>query len=776
MIREDDLTHKLTKAFYAYPAIPADIRNTVEAAARESSSRQSGLDIRTWPAMDVVGAHIADKVRSEIGTSKFLIADVTVKNPNVYYEVGYAIGRGIPILPTVNRTHSEAQRRLQSDGHFDNIKFESYDNKEQLSKIIVGFHGTKLLDIYSRDVNSSQPLYILDTLIKSDFRNTIVSAIKDAKVFYRAFDPVETPRFSTVKVISEATSSVAAVIPLLAPHMEDADRHNLRGSFLAGLMHGLGKPVLMVQNTDGPVPADYRESVETPADNRSLEQLINRFASESIKRLQTPAKARKRESQHTLLQDLWLGASAAENEFRALSQYFLETSEYFRTIKGDGKIVVGRKGSGKTAIFFMARNYFREMRGTTVVDLKPESHELIELRELLTRFTSLGVASHTFSGFWYILILLEVALKLSDDLNSKAIRDQRALQAARELDDELSKFGVPARADFTARLKLFIGRISKSIQHEIDQNGSVSLDKLTNFVFGPEQRSLRTLIGRLLKDRLVSVLFDNLDKGWPATGIDPQDIIFVRSLIDALNRLQRDLSADDIDFRFSVFLRNDVYELLIENTSDRGKESTIPIDWSDREKLKVVIRKRIAASEITNGSGGSWEKFFPSKVGEIDSMDYVVDHSLMRPRFLIDIVERSISFAINRQHTTVTPTDLEDAVRQHSYYLADDFGYEIRDATGLTNQILDAFLGTEKLIPEQQVLEMVQDFETEEHPKEKIIEHLLWYGFLGIRRERHDLYIYDFNYSMRRLSAEQRRVNGPLTYVVNPAFLVGLSS
>ncbi len=61
-----------------------------------------------------------------------------------------------------------------------------------------------------------------------------------------------------------------------------------------------------------------------------------------------------------------------------------------------------------------------------------------------------------------------------------------------------------------------------------------------------------------------------------------------------------------------------------------------------------------------------------------DSFEFFVDHCLMRPRFLINIIENAISNAVNRGHMTVQEVDCVDAVRQHSLYLVDDFGYEIR--------------------------------------------------------------------------------------------------
>ena len=296
------------RAFFAYPATPHDLRQTIETAARDASNRKSALQVDTWPAIDILGQNIADAIRRQIDECDFVIVDITQPNFNVYYEAGYAIGRGLPVLPVVNSAFAGATRKLQEDGFFDNIKYETYQNSEQLTAIIEYFSGASLLDIYGGDPNLDQPLFLLDSYAKTDFRNSIVSAVKSAKVFYRSFDPEETPRFSTVRIIADATSSLGCIVPFLAPHIDDAARHNLRASFLAGLFQGLGRPVLLTQHGDNPIPADYRESVKAVRSPADVKEIVTTFAVESLRSVQhirkIPARPR---SATAAIRGIWLG-------------------------------------------------------------------------------------------------------------------------------------------------------------------------------------------------------------------------------------------------------------------------------------------------------------------------------------------------------------------------------------------------------------------------------------------------------------------------------------
>ena len=100
----------------------------------------------------------------------------------------------------------------------------------------------------------------------------------------------------------------------------------------------------------------------------------------------------------------------------------------------------------------------------------------------------------------------------------------------------------------------------------------------------------------------------------------------------------------------------------------------------------------------------AWRAVNPLLAGGRDAAAEMIESSLMRPRFLIDICERAISFAINRGHEAVLREDVQDAMEQHSLYLVSDFGYEIRDVSGVSEDIFYAFLGKGTILTEDEVV------------------------------------------------------------------------
>ena len=82
-----------------------------------------------------------------------------------------------------------------------------------------------------------------------------------------------------------------------------------------------------------------------------------------------------------MLSTVTIGDSVAENEFQHLGNYYLQTDEFNRVLRGEVNLVVGRKGVGKTALFSQVRNQKRSNRNNIVVDLKPEGYQLLKLKE-----------------------------------------------------------------------------------------------------------------------------------------------------------------------------------------------------------------------------------------------------------------------------------------------------------------------------------------------------------------------------------------------------------
>jgi len=135
----------------------------------------------------------------------------------------------------------------------------------------------------------------------------------------------------------------------------------------SGLAMAQGRVVLMLQEEVIRQPIDYRDIVQSYKTPDQIPGLLESTIRRVVDHLQRAAPARAAPDRESLLQRLDLGDIAAENEIQALDTYFVPTGQFIQARQGHARLVVGRKGSGKTALFYQVRNAVRRGRDRPVV-------------------------------------------------------------------------------------------------------------------------------------------------------------------------------------------------------------------------------------------------------------------------------------------------------------------------------------------------------------------------------------------------------------------------
>jgi len=757
-------------AFIAYPSNYRILTESILTAVELCKSQ--GISLVPWQKMNIIGHKIDDLIRQHLFQVDVLIADITFANPNVFYELGFAAGAGKQILPIVNGSLVGANKEAKEIGLFDTIGWFQYINAEDLSKILTEWPNISWTEKYRRKQNYSQPLFILDSAQKVDFRNYIFHAVDNSSVNYRTYDPIETPRLTAAQAISEISSSAGVIIPLLSDQIVDAPIHNLRAAFLLGLCHGFSVKVLCIQYENTPIPLDYRNFVNNSASKRETERRVGDFCQQVLIWNQR-GPALERNITTGIINEIDLGSPTAENENLKLSEYFISTAEFLRALRAEGAVVTGRKGSGKSAVYFQAASTIARDTRNCVVDLRPASHNLSRMREELLSVVSVGVFDHTVAAFWQYIIYVEIILKLREMALPKARNNFSLQERIREIEDRFSLDESVVSGDFTSRLQSAVDDVIA----EATSSGSETIlhEKLTNAMFQEPIPRLREAVASLSDiANHIALFIDDLDKGWPPRQVEPHDIAMVKHLIEVLTRIKRDLGRRKVDFKHLLFLRSDIYENLVEATSDRGKYNVIPVDWSDRLQLERLLRQRVISRVEAARQEEAWQAVNTVMSNGDTAVQRMISNSLRRPRFLIDLCERSLSVAINRGHEEIFEEDVEEGLRQMSLYLVSDFAYEMRDVAGTPEDIFYHFIGISDLITVEEIAETVQ--ESKIHLSiEDTVNLLLWYGFIGIQSDDGEpVFIYDRAYDFRRLEAERSKLGNDILYRVNPAFLRGL--
>lgn len=758
------------RGFFAYASNPKEIGQTIKNAVSTFSSSITNID--TWEALDIPGHFIGDKVIEGIDNCDFMIADISVLNFNVTYEIGYAVGKGKRVLITKNSSIRELSPTIREIGIFDTLGYKDYQNSTELKSFITEANKINPIKI-PRKINIKSPVYLLEGLHKTDWATRIVSRIKKARYLYRSFDPNEQPRLSANDAINQVSQSHGIVVPLLSTNSVGAEVHNMRGAFIAGLANGMGKALCMIQHEYDPVPLDYRDFVTITYHPNDINDCIAEFAGKVAEAFQQERHDLIR-SEDTFLQSLDLGASSAENEMRTLEKYYLKTDQFLRSLRGEANIIVGRKGSGKSAIFLQVRDRERNKQGNIVLDLKPDGYKLIKFKELILSFLEEGTFQHTIMAFWEYVLLLEICYKILEKDREQYKHNHQLYEPYRKLLEIYHSDGYEVEGDFSERMGSLMEKISTEYRSKQGDHKNVRLSSssLTEMLYCHDVKELAEQVIDYMKHKETCwLLFDNIDKGWPTSGLEHEDLLIIRALIDATKKIERQFSKGNINVNSIVFLRNDVYELLVKETSDRGKEASVLLDWTDPDLLRELIRLRIISNDINGDDSfqSIWPRICVSHYCGEESSQYLIDRSLMRPRFLLNLISQCKSFAINLNHERILEDDIEKGLIAYSTDLLADIGYEIHDIENKVDDILYAFIGTKSTLSKDDIFKILDEYGVEEEFQDKVFKLLLWYGFLGLMVDEEPRYIYHFNYSMKLMSGMIRKMNNRL-FVINPAF------
>jgi hypothetical protein len=765
---------KRDQVFVAYPSRDTALAAGIVDAVRRANAKELPVIYEPWLFNDIAGTALISPILEKIEESPFVVADITYLNQNVIYEIGFAIGRQKRTFLVKNKTIDGDKALINAVGIFDTLGYRDYGSYEELKQWLCA-HIEPTHIPFSLTLDSKFPVYIVEPSTRDDGINTTISRVKKARYPYRSFHGSDDLRMSAPETIRQVAAASGVILPFQDPALPGANEHNIRCMFVAGLAEGMAKPTLLLTPAAFRVPLDIKDAITPYRTVQDVSDAIAEFCP-LIVEYSSKVEPSGIDTQ-TLLEALSIGDPRAENEMPTLGQYYLRTDQYERTVRGEANLVVGRKGSGKTALFIQTRNKIRADRRNIVVDLKPEGYQLIKLKEDILTFLSSGARQHLITAFWEYLILLEVAYKILE-------KDQDKYRHNHDLHDLYlrlrSSYQLPdfeGEGDFSERLTKLSDSLIARYQSTFGQTDAQKLSaaQVTELLYKHDLRKLRTIISEYLEHKeSVWVLFDNLDKGWSTHGVDVIDAIVLRCLVDAGRKIEREMRRDDHDFHCVVFVRNDVYDHLMRNSADYGKESRAALDWNDPDMLREMLRLRLVTGmkgELDKHDFQTvWRELCTPHYGGEETSAYMIERSLMRPRNVLKIFNHCRGFATNFGRQKISDADIEKGLTAYSQDLLEELDRELKDVYPTAKDLLYYFLDAPSVLTAKALDNILSEAGVPADEREKVVDFLLYYGVVGTRLGETDHFIYTVNYDLKVLKIRASRHTEAADYVVNPAF------
>lgn len=764
------------RAFVAYSSRDSTIaRMIAQGVAKANRMLGDRLRYAPWEFNDIAGNPLISPIIEGIDSSRYVVADITYLNPNVVYEIGFAIGRSRRCF-LIRHAGTDGDGKIAREvGIFDTLGYDTYSDDDGLARSLTAYVDPTPLS-FSIALDRLAPVYVVEPPAKGGVATVMTSRLKKAKYKYRSFNPTEDSRLSAADAVRQVASSAGVLLSLLDGDQDTSFIHDTRTLFVAGLAHGMGKPTLILAHGSAEIPLDIRDAVKRFSRSDDIVEHIANFSLEITEHLQqadpTPLK------NLTPLQSLQIGDPTAENEMTTLGGYFLNTDQFSKALRGEVNLVVGRKGAGKTALFIQLRDRTRADKRNVVIDLKPEGYQLLKLKEDILAHLTQGASHHLVTAFWEYLILLEITYKLLE-------KDQNAHKFNHEIRDlylELERTykteGYSVEGDFSERLLALSQRIAQDYGQRFgDSDGTkLSTDQVTELVYSHDVRRLRKQVSDYLQHKQsVWVLFDNLDKGWSTQGVDAVDATVLRCLIDAGRKVERDMRKDGHTVHCIVFIRNDVYEHLMRQSADYGKEMRVTLDWTDADMLRELLRLRLVSglSSVSEAITFSqiWPKLCVSHYKGEETSSYIIERSLMRPRNMIKMFSHAKGFAANLSHQKIEDSDLEKGIRAYSQDLLVELDHELTDVFPASRDLLYHFIDAPARLSAVALRGLIAGAGIDASDIPSVVDFLLYYGILGVQTSSDQVhYIFNVNYDLKVLQIRATRAGDGAIYVMNPAF------
>jgi hypothetical protein len=726
--------------FVAFSSADPIVADTIVAACE--AARSHSLEFTPWNRNDVSGQPIDRSVYGWVDSADALVADISEPNHNVTYEVGLALGAQKPLR--LIRAANKDRKLLEEIGLLHNTGHDDYSGRNQLSAILRRPH-TVLPWPYPKR-NHEQPIYLVQSSQIDDLLRRSMSGIKKIlRMRFRSFNPREIDRLTATEAFEQITQSFGTICTWHDETAPEAFRQNQRAAFAIGISRGLDIPFLLFAQTTARLPLDLDELATRWSSLSDIDAAIRDFREAVADVQQSYVDVRPTSVRY--LDIVHGGDPAAENEATQLDNYFLETEQYRLTVTGELNIILGRKGSGKTAIFLQARDKIRADKNNIVVDLNPESFQLVKLKEFILEQLSHGTRKEFIAAFWEYIVWLEIAYKILEKDERRVRYDSRLLEPYQRLESAY-KQRVDGSGDFAVRLSDLTDRILARYHDTLDSAQEISSisAKTLEIVYGSEIRAMRDeVLGYLKLKGIVCFLFDNLDRFWTPSGFAELDALIIVGLVECLQDIRKRLSRGNVDFHWTIFLRSDVYEFVVRRMADYGKLASASAEWSDRELLLKMFERR-----VLQGFGGNppawetvWNKISVPTVNGQPTLDFLIDASLMRPRYLIRLFETARRRAVTLGRDLIDEVDYKAGLEELGWQVLEDFDRELTDVIPDAEELLFdlAQLGSSTSL--SQIRHVIKNKINDPGVAEAVIDVLVWTGCIGVNNSERTYYISD---------------------------------
>lgn len=380
--------------------------------------------------------------------------------------------------------------------------------------------------------------------------------------------------------------------------------------------------------------------------------------------------------------DITWGNDDAKGDIN-LSKYFFEFSKFEKIENGSCRYIIGRKGTGKTAIIEKMQQSISADPLSFYSTLTLKDFPLRDLKDL--RDKSYQDKSQ-FVPIWQFLIYTEIAKLVLQDESSSTKETTKVLHDFLKINNLNNDIGfsetIKKLHQSNSKVSIFINWLTA------ETSKTQSSEEVTQVHYNKVVKLLENKLCALDTECEFWIFIDELDEGYKAG--DTNLRLLLLALLRAVENSSLKLNSY-LKFRPLLVLRSDIFDSLEDNDLNKLDDYIIRLKWSsedtrsDRYALKEVISARIRNS-LPNCGPMPWEKIVQDKDGNLPdktstTWKYIANRTYERPRDIIKFLKYcSEVFAStnNSYQNKLTFQDVKKAEDKYSDWLYKELRDELQ--------------------------------------------------------------------------------------------------
>lgn len=458
------------------------------------------------------------------------------------------------------------------------------------------------------------------------------------------------------------------------------------------------------------------------------------------------------------------GVDVAERDVD-LPKYFISTKAFSRVENGSATVIIGPKGSGKTAIL---RELQAKRGSANTIVITPEVFATSMLKQVIEANRGIWDEDQAFVSTWIFTILVEVFKRIA--ANPKGVPSQTLKSLRAFLRDNAKYEEVDLFTRFVGYLKRIegvkVGDYELALKTRMLQE-LYSLAPLYELV-----PRLRGAGGEVL------IMLDELDQGWDNSDHANR---FVGSLLKAAIKIQ----SLGIRAQVVTFLRLEIFELIKGQLDqlDKLRSSIETIKWTDGELAELVVRRAAHSLNFSQSRTGFEldvaASLFEGQFGRMNGFEYLLSRTSLRPREVLQFLKRAHQLAIESGVHKITPEVLLKAEEELSNWKIEHMQSEYAHIYPRLADVIWAFRAKGPMLSQVEIssaLDEIRAHHKDDLPSwadcdvNTLIQILFSVEFLGVPRpapaKNRSGLIADYEFAFERRNANIRAAE---SFLIQPA-------